>query len=85
MDRFGLLCPLVTLLNPYGIKAILATFTVAYGNEAVPFITEWQPFDASQDTFQEAILLLSIFGLLVRGCASVGRRRCSSCSPCTST
>ena len=64
---FGLLCPLVTLLNPYGIKAILATFTVAYGNEAVPFITEWQPFNASDDPFQEAILLLAIFGLLVSG------------------
>jgi hypothetical protein len=64
---FGVLCPLVSLLNPYGVKAILATFTVAYGNEAVPFITEWQPFDASQAGFQEAVLLLSIFGLLVSG------------------
>ena len=62
---FGLLCPLVTLLNPYGVKAILATFTVAYGNEAVPFISEWLPFDASQGRFQEAIMLLAVFALLV--------------------
>jgi hypothetical protein len=62
---FGLLCPLVTLLNPYGFKAIRATFTVAYGNEAVPFITEWLPFDASDGRFQEAIMLLGVFGLLV--------------------
>ncbi|MER9236582.1 hypothetical protein NKI56_31970 [Mesorhizobium sp. M0622] len=62
---FGLLCPLVSLLNPYGIKAILATFTVAYGNEAVPYITEWQPFDASRHTLQEVALLMAFFGLLV--------------------
>jgi hypothetical protein len=62
---FGLLCPLVSLLNPYGVKAILATFTVAYGNEAVPYISEWQPFNASQHSFQEAALLMMFFGLLV--------------------
>jgi hypothetical protein len=62
---FGLLCPLVSLLNPYGVKAILATFTVVYGNEAVPYISEWQPFNASQHTFQEVALLTVFFGLLV--------------------
>ena len=62
---FGLLCPLVTLLNPYGIKAMLATFTVAYGNEAVPTIVEWLPFDASRDRFPEVVMLLCVFGLLV--------------------
>ena len=62
---FGLLCPLVTLLNPYGVKAILATFTVAHGNEAVPFIGEWRPFNAGQEVVHEVVLLLVIFGLLV--------------------
>ncbi|TXR47871.1 hypothetical protein [Phyllobacterium endophyticum] len=62
---FGLLCPIVTLLNPYGIKAILATFTVAYGNEAVPYIDEWQPFNASNSYVTEAFLLLALLGLLV--------------------
>ncbi|MER9544043.1 hypothetical protein NKI72_18465 [Mesorhizobium sp. M0437] len=62
---FGLLCPLVSLLNPYGVKAILATFTVAYGNEAVPYIAEWQPFDAARHTLQEVALLVALFGLLV--------------------
>ena len=81
---FGLLCPLVTLLDPYGIKAMLATFTVAYGNEAVPTIVEWLPFDASRDRFPEAVMLLCVFGLLVAPCVSVGPRRCLSCSPCTS-
>ena len=62
---FGLLCPLVTLLNPYGVKAILATLTVAYGNEAVPYIAEWQPFNAADDPVGEAALLIVMFGLLV--------------------
>ena len=47
MDCLWDALPLVTLLNPYGIKAILATFSVAYGNEAVAYIDEWQPFNAS--------------------------------------
>ena len=62
---FGLLCPLVSLLNPYGVKAILATLTVAYGNEAVPLIVEWQPFNASEQPLQEAGVLVFFFALLV--------------------
>lgn len=62
---FGLLCPLVSLINPYGVKAILATFTVAYGNEAVPLIVEWRPFDASDQPLQEVGILLFVFALLV--------------------
>lgn len=62
---FGMLCPLVTLLNPYGIKAILATFSVAYGNEAVAYIDEWQPFNASDSYLMEAFLLVALLGLLV--------------------
>ncbi|SJM35555.1 hypothetical protein [Mesorhizobium delmotii] len=62
---FGLLCPVVSLINPYGMKAILATFTVAYGNEAVPLIIEWKPFDASDQRFQEVGILLFVFALLV--------------------
>jgi hypothetical protein len=62
---FGLVCPVITLLNPYGVEAILATFTVAYGNEAVPLIAEWRPFDASKFAFEEAALLAALFGLMV--------------------
>ncbi|TGQ64944.1 MAG: hypothetical protein E5V49_02460 [Mesorhizobium sp.] len=61
---FGLLCPLVSLLHPYGVKAILATLTVAYGNEAVPLIQEWLPFNAQEQHFQEAAILVGLFGLL---------------------
>lgn len=64
---FGLVCPVVTLIHPYGVKAILATFTVASGNEAVPMIGEWVAFDAAAQPVQEVVLLLAIFGLMVSG------------------
>jgi hypothetical protein len=62
---FGALCPVVSLINPYGVEAILATFTVAFGNEAVPQIVEWRAFNASEDGFQLAALLAALFGLTV--------------------
>ncbi|UDL92223.1 hypothetical protein LGH82_13920 [Mesorhizobium sp. PAMC28654] len=62
---FGLLCPVVSLIHPYGFKAILTTFTVAYGNEAVPLITEWRAFNATEQFPQEMALMLMFFGLLV--------------------
>ncbi|UVK43661.1 hypothetical protein BPNPMPFG_005479 [Mesorhizobium sp. AR07] len=64
---FGLLCPLVSLIHPYGVQAILATFAVAYGNEAVPLITEWRAFNAQDYPVQEVAMLLALFGLLVSG------------------
>jgi hypothetical protein len=62
---FGLLCPLVSLIHPYGIKALLATFSVAYGNEAVPLILEWQPFNAQEQLFQEVAMLAALFGVMI--------------------
>lgn len=62
---FGVACPIVTLLNPYGVDAILATFTVALGNEAVPHITEWRPFNAREMYVNEAGLLIILLGLMV--------------------
>ena len=43
---FLALCPVVSLIHPYLWKAMLATFSVTGGNEAVPLINEWQPFNA---------------------------------------
>ncbi|KRB31285.1 hypothetical protein ASD99_20155 [Mesorhizobium sp. Root695] len=62
---FGLLCPLVSLIHPYGVQAILATLTVAYGNEAVPLIMEWKAFNQPDNPVQEVAMLLGLFGLLV--------------------
>ena len=62
---FGLLCPLVSLIHPYGVQAILATFAVAYGNEAVSLIAEWRPFNAQDLVVQEVAMLVGLFGLLV--------------------
>ena len=62
---FGLLCPLVSLIHPYGVQAILATFAVAYGNEAVSLIMEWKAFSQQDYPVQEVAMLLALFGLLV--------------------
>jgi hypothetical protein len=62
---FGVACVLVSLVNPYGYHAILATFTVSSGNEAVPLIQEWRPFNAGSDHYQELALMLIIAGLLL--------------------
>ncbi|KQU88925.1 hypothetical protein ASD12_28765 [Mesorhizobium sp. Root102] len=62
---FGLLCPLVSLIHPYGVQAILATLTVAYGNEAVPLIMEWKAFSQQDYPVQEVAMLLALFALLV--------------------
>lgn len=62
---FGLACVLVSLVNPYGYHAILATFTVSSGNEAVPLIQEWRPFNAGTDHYQELALMLIVAGLLL--------------------
>lgn len=64
---FGLLCVLVTMINPYGFKAILATFTVASGNEAVSFINEWMPFNARSDVGAEVALLIVVAAILISG------------------
>ncbi|MBZ9992554.1 hypothetical protein [Mesorhizobium sp. BH1-1-4] len=62
---FGLLCLVASLIHPYGVKAILATFTVASGNEAVSLIQEWRPFNASEQSSQEIAMLAALFALLV--------------------
>ncbi|OJF95645.1 hypothetical protein [Pararhizobium antarcticum] len=64
---FGLLSVLITMINPYGFKAILATFTVASGNEAVALISEWRPFNARSDHGGEAALLIGIAAILLSG------------------
>lgn len=64
---FGLLCPLVTLLHPYGIRAILATFTIAVDNPAVPFIREWDAFNARSEVVHEFALLGLVLFLLASG------------------
>lgn len=64
---FGVACVLAAMINPYGIKAILATFTVASGNEAVPLIQEWSPFNAKDNLWGEAALLMTFGGILLSG------------------
>jgi hypothetical protein len=58
---FLALCPLVTLIHPYTYQAAFATLTVAGGNEAIPTLTEWQPFTAGN----HKIHAIALLGLLV--------------------
>jgi hypothetical protein len=71
---FGLACPLAALINPYGLKAILATFTVAFGNEALAHISEWQPFDAETMPFP-ALGILAVFLIFMGSKVSVSWTR----------
>ena len=64
---FLALCPAVTLLHPYGYQAALMTLRVAGPNEAIPFISEWQPFNARDYLFHEIGLLIMLAMLLVSG------------------
>lgn len=64
---FLALCPLVTLIHPYSWQAMFSTLTVVAGNETVPLITEWQPFNAQTDLPQHAALMMLIFFGTVSG------------------
>jgi len=64
---FIVLCPLVSLIHPYGWQAILSTWTVAGSNETVALIQEWQPFSAQDGVMQEAAMLIFIFVALTNG------------------
>lgn len=64
---FLLLCPLVTLLHPYGWNALLATWLVMGPNEAVPMIGEWQAFTAPDNVSHEVALLVLLFAALATG------------------
>jgi hypothetical protein len=47
-------------VTPYGIHSLLVTFQVAVGNEALNYVTEWQPVTLQAIGFNE----LFLFGLL---------------------
>lgn len=64
---FLVLCPLVSMIHPYGWHAIWATWSLAGGNEAVPLITEWQPFNAQDSIMQEAGILALVLAALLTG------------------
>ncbi|WP_374331482.1 hypothetical protein [Aestuariivirga sp.] len=64
---FLVLCPVVSMIHPYGWRAIWATWTLAGGNEAVPLISEWQPFNAQVDVVQDFGLLALVLAALLSG------------------
>lgn len=62
---FGVLSVLASLVNPYGIQAILATFTVMGGNEAVQYIGEWQPFSFNAGSTTDIVGLVGLIAGLI--------------------
>lgn len=61
---FLALCPLVTLINPYGIQPFVIGLNLMSGIQAMTLITEWQPFNAQVDPIDEAGVLLVLGTLL---------------------
>lgn len=64
---FLVLCPIASCIHPYGWKALLATWWLAGGNEAIPLITEWQPFNAQDMVAQEVALLVLLGASVIAG------------------
>lgn len=56
--------PIATLIHPYLYQAALATLNVSNANEAVPFISEWQPFNARDYRIYEIALLAMLYALM---------------------
>jgi hypothetical protein len=61
---FLALCPLVTLINPYGIQPFVIGLNLMSGIQAMTLITEWQPFNAQVDPIDEIGMLLVLGTLL---------------------
>lgn len=64
---FLALCPIVTLIHPYGYKAMMMTLLVVMPNASVPLIDEWQPFNAQVDVVNLLSLLALLFAALGAG------------------
>ena len=63
---FLVLCPLVSMIHPYGYESIWSTVSVAE-SEALGYITEWRPFAGPDDPFHQFALLGFIFFIIVTG------------------
>lgn len=64
---FGLACPIAVLTTPYGVQVIPLIFNLASGHEAVPFLSEWRPFNAREIYLHHTVLMALLFGLLASG------------------
>ena len=62
---FIVLSPLVTLIHPYTYEPFMISLELARGNEAVQFISEWQPFNAKDDRILEAALLVALLAMMM--------------------
>lgn len=60
---FLMLCPLVSLFNPYGVEPLLIGGKLASSNAAMRTIVEWQPFSMSDYPAQTAVLFATLAAL----------------------
>lgn len=63
---FLVLCPVVSMIHPYGYEAIWSTVAIAE-SEALPYVGEWRAFGLPDDMKVEAVLLIGAFLALVSG------------------
>lgn len=62
---FLILCPVVALLNPYTWQPLIATLSVISPNEAIPLITEWQPFNPKEHITHTIVISFISFTALI--------------------
>ena len=64
---FLALCPAVTLIHPYGYKAMMTTLLVFRSEEGNIPLNEWQPFNAQTSMLYSIALLGLVFAAITSG------------------
>ena len=64
---FGVAALLVSCITPYGAGSILVTFRILGLGDALALIAEWKSPDFQSQPLMEAILLIALYLVLVRG------------------
>ncbi len=63
---FLALCPVASIIHPYGVEAIWSTISIAQ-SQALPYVLEWRAFSMSKDIVPGLIILGSIGAALASG------------------
>ena len=63
---FGIGCIAAVAVSPYGIEPLLLNHTMASGNEAIPFLSEWRPLEAAPRSALLALVVVLAFVALAQ-------------------